>query len=941
VNDRRSRGRFHYVISYVVRLATALFAFAAFNIPVPAAAQTPASLTGVVQDQTQQPLDGATLTISGPVNRSMSTDAHGAFAVTLPPGVFSVTVSKPGYETTTIDTVVVVAGQTAQFTAQLAPASLSSLAEIGRSIAAGAPPINTSTAAVSYLSGRTILDQGSLELRTSLNELPGVISSSPGIWRGKGDNGGLLGQNGAAPATVSVVEIRGALDYETASLIDGHSITTGRTGSFNNAFLSPYMLQDVQVVKGPGATVPNINNAIGGTVNFRTLEPTAQPIVSADVGTDGHGSFENFRFTGTSSDRHWSWALDYATQSTNAGIHVNSLLIPGANDYGNGVFVNGAPAVTQIVTTTPTPYYGVSAYAFDNAVCCSPLQSYLASQNELAKLRYSFSPETSLTLTYLASQADYNPEATAAFNNPTLSFSPPASGYTGPDFQPTCCIRAVNQNPVGINVQNLFEAEFRTALGTNSLIARYYQTGTMNYQATAPGPSGSITINGQIYGSALLNGSMTPTIFNGTNATIFTPGSYEGLLDVDQLRGYTAEFDHPSGANVYSLAFDQTKSTTYSFENYSPPTPSETIVPGGSGQTLSDALARGQFQLSPSLSAILGVYYTVYTNHYTQDGGLTFQDSTHSFVGPRFGMTWRADNATSVRLAAGSSIAPAYVYLLTNPAGPPIPNDQGDPQYYTQNLNSGDVQPETAFGYDLGADHRVGGIVLSSDIYLTTLHGQFLQSETLAGTFASNNVIQNAGVQLPLYDVKTSNLGTSKYYGFELSADKETANGLGGRASLSLTRAYVVSVPAGFYNTASGAFTTNLGVIPGVNFQPNGATYNGLAPARVPYAQGYGELNFNSERSVLAKSALGVTYYGNNNAYNEPPFFVLHVALDFRLGKATTLALVADNLTGQYNTPYYTLYEGIPVPLANGQLGSTDAGNYGPTTYRITLHHRF
>jgi Carboxypeptidase regulatory-like domain/TonB dependent receptor/TonB-dependent Receptor Plug Domain len=933
--------QFKLATAHRIRVISVLFACAAFTVPEFAQAQSTASLAGVVRDQTHQPLSGARLTIAGPVKESVRSDASGAFTIDLPPGVFSVSVSKPGYETTTIDSVVVIAGQTAHLTAQLAPASLSSLTEIGRTIAASAPAINTSTAAVVSLSGSDILDQGGLELRTSLNELPGVISSSPGIWRGKGDNGGLLGQNGAAPATTSVVEIRGALDYETASLIDGHSITTGRTGSFNNAFLSPFMLEDIQVVKGPGATVTNINNAIGGSINFRTLEPTATPLVSADVGTDGHGMYENIRFTGTSADRRFSWATDYATQSTSAGISTNSLLIPGAEDYGNGVFINGAPAVTQLVSSAPTPYYGVSAYALSNAACCSPLRAYLASQNELAKLRYAFSPQTSLTLTYLASQADYNPEATAAFENPYLFFSPPPSGYTGPTFQPACCIRAVNENPVGLNVQNLFEAEFRTTFGANSLVARYYQSGTMNDEASAPGPSGSITINGQIWGSALLNGSSTPTVFNGTNATLFTPGSYEGLLDVDQLRGFTAEFDHPSGNNVYSLAFDRTKSTTNSLESYSPPTPAQAIVPRGSGQTLSDALVRGQFRISPALSAIVSVYYTVYTNHYTQDGGLTFEDSTHSFVGPRFGTTWRPDSATSVRFAAGSSIAPAYVYLLTNPAGPPTPNDQGNPQYYTQNLNSGDVRPETAFGYDLGADRRIGTIVLSTDAYLATLHGQFLQSETLAGTFASNNVIENAGVQLPLYDIMTSNLGTSKYYGLEFSAERQTPNGLGGRASLSLTRAYVVSVPTGFYDTASGPLTTNLAVIPGVNFLPNGPTYNGLAPARVPYAQGYGELNFSSERSVLAKSAIGITYYGNNNAYNEPPFFVLHAALDFRLGKTTSLRVVGDNLTGQYNSPYYTLYGGIPVPLANGQLGSTDAGNYGPATYRIDLSQRF
>jgi hypothetical protein len=132
-----------------------------------------------------------------------------------------------------------------------------------------------------------------------------------------------------------------------------------------------------------------------------------------------------------------------------------------------------------------------------------------------------------------------------------------------------------------------------------------------------------------------------------------------------------------------------------------------------------------------------------------------------------------------------------------------------------------------------------------------------------------------------------------------------------------------------------------LGVIPGVNFFPNGGTYNGLAPARVPYAQGYGELNFRAPHGLLSFSAIGVTYYGNNNAYSQPPFFVVHANFQFKIGAETTLSVTGDNLTGQYNSSYYTLDGGIPVPLANGQLGATDAGNYGPATYRITLHHRF
>ena len=918
--------------------AVLTFALALLS-PALCAAQTPPTiLTGIVRDQAQQPLADARITATGGSRTSVLTGRDGVFSLTVPPGAVSLSVTAAGYQTTLLDATAV-ADATTQLTIVLSPATLTTLVEIGRTSTAGNAPLNTSAAAFTQLSGADVLDQG-LDVHRALNELTGTVSSAPSVWRGKGDNGGLLGQNGATPAAWSVAQVRGGLDYETASLIDGHPIATGRTGSFNNAFLSPYMLEGVEVSKGPGAIAPNINGAVGGAVNFRTLEPTLKNQGSIDVGTDGFGSFENIRFTGTAPAKRLSYAFDFATRSTSQGISTNATLLPGAVDYGSGVFINGAAATTPVLSATASPYYGLSIYGFGNVACCQRLQSSLASENELAKLRYAFSDKTSLTVSYLGSQASYNPEATAAFENPYLTFVPPP-GYTSQSFAPVCCIRALNGNPVGTNVQSVYQAEFRTALGNDSLLARYYQSATTTFGANAAGPDGASTTTGSIWGGALLGSDTAPTLYNGTPASITAPGIYEGLLDADRLTGYSAEYDHPSGANMFSLAYDQTTSRTMSIENFAEPAATSNIVPAGSGQTLSSFLGRAQLQLSPRLAATLGVYYLRYTNHYTQDGGLTFADSTHAFTGPRFGLTWQPARTTTVRFAAGASVIPAYMYLLTNPGGAPVPNDQGIPTFYTQNVNSGDVAPETAFGYDLGADQRIGKFVVTGDLYETTLHGQFFQSEALAGTYASNAVNQNAGVPLPLYDVKTANLGTSRYEGVELGIHYDPEQGFGLRTSMSLTRAYVVSVPAGFYDTAAGPYTTNLGVVTGVNYTPNGSTYNALSPARVPYAQGYGELNYRTRTGFFERGELGITYYGNNNAYNEPPFFVLRALARLRLGKATSLDFAGDNLTSQYSSSYYTLYHGIPTPLANGMLGATDAGNYGPVSYRVVLRHTF
>src|SRR5690348_17122450 len=92
----------------------------------------------------------------------------------------------------------------------------------------------------------------------------------------------------------------GGLPYETESLIDGHPISLGQQGYFSPSAISPYELQNVEVVKGPGATSPSINYAINGTVNYRTLEPTLKPEESVDLGEDQYGgNFANFRVTGT------------------------------------------------------------------------------------------------------------------------------------------------------------------------------------------------------------------------------------------------------------------------------------------------------------------------------------------------------------------------------------------------------------------------------------------------------------------------------------------------------------------------------------------------------------------------------------------------------------------------------------------------------------------
>ena len=351
---------------------------------------------------------------------------------------------------------------------------------------------------------------------------------------------------------------------------------------------------------------------------------------------------------------------------------------------------------------------------------------------------------------------------------------------------------------------------------------------------------------------------------------------------------------------------------------------------------------RFQLELAPRINATLSNYAIQYASHYTGDGGATFHDSTHGFDAPRLAFTWRPNVDSAVRLAAGSSIAPPYIDLLSAPAQIPHPNSE-PASYFTLNQNNGNLRPETAFGYDLGFDRRIARTVaLSTDVYLTNLHDSFLPSTFQNGTYANAN---SNNVALPLFVTQTRNLGFARYEGFELAVDDAPLAGVGFKLQGSLQRGYPYNLPAGFYNTAAGPYTTNLGVISNANFQTGGLGYNGFF-SRVPYSTGYGEVNFRSPHGFY--TAVGITYYGPNNSFNQPAFAVVSGTIRVPLAPSTTLQFAGDNLTSAYNKGYFGYFSGVPVPLVNGAhgatagyVGTTPGGTYGPATLRASIRYTF
>ena len=771
-----------------------------------------------------------------------------------------------------------------------------------------------------------------------------VLDQTPGVSIGIGS--GFSGDgiaNGASPLVTGVPSIRGGLPYETASLIDGHPISIGVYGTFNTAILSPYVLDNIEIVKGPGATAPNINYAIGGTENFSTLEPTRAQHASIDTSIDQFGGeLLNLRATGTLGSGKLGYAFDYLTSGTQGpdrGYDPEDPL-----NLSTGALINGrvacgnakvAAACFPSVVATNTNFQAASNLTAPLLLCCPKIALNSNTRHELAKVRYNFTPTTALTVSYLGGELRGSSLAANLFLFPSYFFGPPPgyassvypSGY--PTFQNL-------QGPSELdNTANLYQADFHTALGPATINARYYVSASnvANLQYGFGPTPGSQTITGNLYGGVPLGNDTAPTIFTGQPGTVTLQNAYLGTRTYDVLHGFTVQADIPGGRNLYSVSFDHVH-TASSGDTQSSFADTVLVYPG-SGQSFQTVMARGLFQLGDKVTATLSNYAISYTDTYTQDSGATFDTATHAYDAPRLALRFRPDAPTSVRASAGFSIAPPYIDLLTNQSLPQP--DRTPPTLFMTTGNSGDIAPETAFGFDVGIDRDVAGNIVSADVYETTLRNQFLQTTELTGTYTApaGNPYGAIG-SYPLFTTQTRNLGHSRYEGVELAIHKTPAFGPGYRLQGYLQHDYTYDLPPGFYDTASGKNTANLGIFANENFQGTGQGYNGLGQARIPYSGGYGELNYSFHSKAFF--LIGATYYGSNNAYNRPAFAVVNSSFTQPLTKQVSLQLAISNLTNAYGDFQYNIYGGIPTALHNGKLGYTAGNVIGPSNFSLLLH---
>ncbi|HEV3085579.1 MAG TPA: carboxypeptidase regulatory-like domain-containing protein, partial [Candidatus Elarobacter sp.] len=195
-------------------------------VTVAQAAAPTAVVQGSVRTTAGTPIAGAIVALSGPATARTTTDADGAFTVTVPPGVYRIDVTRPGYVPAVLSDFAVVAGTTVPVTVALNQASLTSLQQIGRvsTVSRGSrSAINTGTATSNYLTGQAFGNLGNPQVNDVLQHLPDVTIERMGSQQ---DTSIIVG---------------GVQPYETQVLIDGHPLALGQYGVWVSTYYPSYL----------------------------------------------------------------------------------------------------------------------------------------------------------------------------------------------------------------------------------------------------------------------------------------------------------------------------------------------------------------------------------------------------------------------------------------------------------------------------------------------------------------------------------------------------------------------------------------------------------------------------------------------------------------------------------------------------------------------------
>lgn len=819
------------------------------------------AITGSVHAAGGAPVAGAQIVLSGASAQHTATDANGLFAFTnLPIGLYKLEVSKGGYLPAAAQDLAVVAGSTLNENVVLQQPDLSSLRTIATVHTSMHSSINTSATAETVVSAQHLQDLANPQINEALQQIPGVN----------------IQRTGSAPNTS--ISIGGAQPYESQVLLDGHPLSTGRYGSWISQYFNSFMLGGIEVEVGPGNTTPFAGNAIGGTANFITPSYRGRAETKFVVGMDNYASqYADFLKTGKLGDKFsYVFAVGYNSENGPYQGNQGCIVKPSNPNQTN------LPGSTGIIQT------------------CGSIGAPLFQKGEVIKGHYDFSGSTSLELAYIGSQSGFYPQASSygqwAGNMkivPCITVSG-AQQCTNPNFSQYVgkTINGYIFYP-GSNVFNdqpIWEGQFRTAIGNNTLLIRPY--------------AGSVLRDIDGAGEALY-----PNYYTAAGTEKFQ-GPYT-TFELDKLHGTTVSFVHPFGDNDVTATYDYHSDDTYAQAGDPTAIPFPVAVPDTIARTNIFSLT-GNFAVAHNTSLAAGLYDT----NWKLNGWQAFEATptskplnvplgrTVNHFDPHVALTFSPAGGLSYRASFGSSVNFPYA---GNISGVPflLQPSATAPNGTTLVQKNPFLQPEVAHAWGLGVDKRFhDGSVVSFDYLNTNVNDVFetLTSEVDQPTYVYTNLpINAANLRSQIAMLKYSYLPNFGFgYYVSAAAQRSIVNGIP-----------LAAFPATFSVPANGVQQCGTG-----------------SSICIPYLKGYGQLQYTFRDRTFV--SFGADYEGKNNSYNQGPIAIFNTTFRRPVNKFFDVQISADNV---FNSDAYNnlVVPNLGVPL----VGENNKGQYGSYTTPI------
>ncbi len=244
-------------------------------IPIHADEST-GSLKGTIIDETNDGVVGSakiTLVTSSPEKKlyETSSDIVGKFKFeNIPAGVYSLNVSRVGYEARSIDKVEITAGGTSSLNIFLTPVEIE-IEKINVTATKTETTLKQTPSSISIVNSDEIKNKNILTFDQVLDGVQGVT-----VFRTSGINVGALSIRGSSDVA------GGGIGNRVLLLLDGRPSLTGDSKGALWSLIPTSIIERTEIVKGAFSSLYG-SSAIGGVINVITKKPTYKPYTGINL----------------------------------------------------------------------------------------------------------------------------------------------------------------------------------------------------------------------------------------------------------------------------------------------------------------------------------------------------------------------------------------------------------------------------------------------------------------------------------------------------------------------------------------------------------------------------------------------------------------------------------------------------------------------------------